>query len=217
METDQDGIIQRWYTMPIKDEVMTSEKSGAPAVSPGASSATTKPYSAQSSSNASVDTYYEQHRLRLDARRRGPPYLPPFLIFPEPFNWIFYAIMPVFMPIFMFGVVIVFILDSGRSRRRAKALMANYPAPTQRVTSTIQDRMTYTASRQEPYPHSAHDLEASIGGPPLAEEKDIRLELTDVQRRIIRNLNEGIDRTRWKKWLTWLPTVRNAHAAIVVR
>jgi hypothetical protein len=196
---------------------MPSEKSGAPAVSPHTSSATTKTNSNQSSSNASLDTCYEQHRLRLDARRRGPPFLPPFLIFPRPFNWMFYAIMPVFMPIFMFGVVIVFILDSGRSRQRAKALIANHPAPTQRVPSTIEDRMIYTTSRQDPYPHPAHDLEASIVASHSAEKKDVSLELTEVQRRIIRNLNEGIDQTRWKKWLTWLPAVRNAHAAIVVR
>jgi hypothetical protein len=196
---------------------MPNEQSGAPAVSPETSSVITKTKSTQSSSNASLDTCYEQHRLRLDAQRRGPPFLPPFLMFPRPFNWMFYAIMPVFMPIFMFGVVIVFILDSGRSRQRAKALIANHPLPTQSVTSKIQDRMVYTTSRQGSCPHPAYDLEASIGGLDHMGQRDIRLELTDVQRRIIRNLNEGIDQTRWKKWLTWLPTVRNAHAAIVVR
>jgi hypothetical protein len=319
--------------------------------------------------------------MRLDAKRKQAPFLPPFLVFPRPFNWIFYALTPVFMPVFMVGVVVAFFIDSGRSRRRAEAVSRNeplneaiatavaavrqspdgsggdsdsdgsvpepsdvrhssmqtagsmnmvrmrlntaarslsngmmrrttgfspesggesdddegpirldnrrvefsrneddsrrsssaestqseftlvdespvggddglgsilghikdwtrgdsirsqgnfaartnpapqgsVPSAQQRSVSPPQDRTQYTDSEPKPYPHPAHDPDASPQRPDLTEKKDVKLQLTDVQRRIIRNLNEGIDPTRWRKWLTWLPMVGNAHAAIVVR
>jgi hypothetical protein len=321
--------------------------------------------------------------MRLDAKRKKAPILPPFLVFRPPFNWIFYALTPVFMPVFMVGVVVAFIIDSGRSRRRAQAVVATQPLneaiatavakvgqmrtytdsspstgrlsperlfeqhssmetngamttvrmklnsaarslsnrmvrrttgfdpesggesdddgrimldsrrdsedssgqesrrssctdspqsdatlvdvspvggddglgsvlsnitkwsrgaaikpqvrpasssaraepglvppPTQRSQSQtmVKDRTEYKASgADKPYPHPAHDPSASPNRPDLTEKKDVKLELTDVQRRIIKNLNEGIDQTKWTKWLTWLPMVGNAHAAIVVR
>lgn len=320
--------------------------------------------------------------MRLDAKRKRAPFLPPFLVFRSPFNWIFYAFTPVFMPVFMVGVVIAFIIDSGRSRRRAKAVAGGQPLndaiatavvarrtssastvdsetghltperlfeqhssmqtsnamtmvrmklnsaarqlsnrmvrrttgfdpesggesdddgrimldsrrgsgtgssemsrssscsdspqsdetlvdvtppggddglgsvlssitswsrgasikpqvhpsssssrpehglvppPTQRSQSQadVNARTEYKASvGDKPYPHPAHDPTASPNRPDLTAIKDVKLELTDVQRRIIRNLNDGIDQTKWTKWLTWLPMVGNAHAAIVVR
>ena len=47
-----------------------------------------------------------------------------------------------------------------------------------------------------------------------AFKKDIELELTDVQRGNIRDMNGGLGQTRWRKWLTWFPRVPSAHAAI---
>ena len=89
--------------------------------------------------------------------------------------------------------------------------------PSSRTVSMSADRTKYIDSEPKPYPHPAHDPNASPQRPDLTEKKDVKLQLSDVQRRIIKNLNEGIDQQRFRKWLTWLPMVGNAHAAIVVR
>lgn len=82
------------------------------------------------------------------------------------------------------------------------------------VILSTDDRTSYKAAVQTPYPHPAHDSAASSEHSCSARKKDIELELTDVQRGNIRDMNEGIDQTRWRKWLTWFPRVRSAHAAI---
>ncbi|KAJ9090914.1 hypothetical protein QFC19_009339 [Naganishia cerealis] len=388
VETDDSGIIQRWYTVPIEDGVRKGNKTSPPGLartstSPHITSRARRPEASRALSTSKV----KQKRMRLTAKRLRPPILPPFLVFPRPFNWIFYAATPLFMPVFMVGVVIAFIIDSGRSRRRAKAVaghplnktiatavalasrtsnessgfsrsgtnspdyfsdqrslmqthgavdavrmrldsaarsmrnslirrttgfdpemdsdesdsergimldsrrssasstgdesrrsssaesaqtdmttsstlvndsppggddglgailsnIKHWPSnkrwshsrivngsrstkqdnyamsrpPTSRMHSTVENMTEYkTVCEDKPYPHPAHDLSASPHRPDLTKKKDVKLQLTDVQRRIIRNLNEGIDETRWRKWLTWLPMVGNAHAAITVR
>ncbi|KAJ9096808.1 hypothetical protein QFC21_005079 [Naganishia friedmannii] len=379
VETDDAGIIKRWYTIPVEDGVR-KENNARPTgpvrigTSPHTTSLTRRPGSSRALSTGNV----KQKRLRLNAKRKRPQILPPFLVFPRPFNWILYATTPIFMPIFMVGVVIAFVVDSGRSRRRAKAVTAKQPLndtiaaavslgaqmrnkssgssssgtsspnridnqhtsmqtqgamdtvrmrlnsaarsmsnnlicrttgfepdsgdesdddgrimldsprssassnagqskrsssaessqtdsttsstlveespvggddglgsilnnirhwsggnggkdthqtrntalrpPTSRMQSMVADKKDYKTSYDDkPYPHPAHDSSASPHRPDLTEKKDVKLELTDVQRRIIRNLNEGIDPLIWRKWLTWFPMVSNAHAAISVR
>ncbi|KAJ9121976.1 hypothetical protein QFC24_004559 [Naganishia onofrii] len=375
VETDDAGIIKRWYTVPVEDGIRkesTTRPTGPvrrPTL-PHTTSLTRRPGSSRALSTGKV----RQKRMRLNAKRKRPHILPPFLVFPRPFNWILYATTPIFMPIFMVGVVIAFVIDSGRSRRRAKAVTEEQPLndaiaaavslseqmrdtssrssssgtsspdridnqhsslqthgamdvvrmrlnsaarsmsnnlirrttgfdpdqhesddegriildsrrssassnaqqsrrssseestqsdsttsstlvnespvggddglgsilsnikhwsngkaiqqphnaairpPTSRMQSMVADKTEYkTSSGDKPYPHPAHDPSASPHRPDLTEKKDVKLELTDVQRRIIRNLNEGIDPDRWKRWLTFFPMVSNAHAAIVVR
>lgn len=379
VETDEARIIQRWYTVPIQDGVKQGHLPAPPPVprhvSTSASSARRPDMSRALSSSRR-----QPKRMRLDAKRIKPSILPPFLTFQPPFNWIFYALTPVFMPVFMVGVVVAFVIDSGRSRRRAAAVseeepinetiatavalvrqsqdgagegsdsgsvapepasvrhsplqtagsmnmvrrrlntaarsfsngmirrttgfapesegesddegairlgehqseldsngsesrrsssaestqseftlvnespaagddglglmlgsIRNWPTsipaksrddhvqppnvpvensgllPSSRTVSMSADRTKYIDSEPKPYPHPAHDPNASPQRPDLTEKKDVKLQLSDVQRRIIKNLNEGIDQQRFRKWLTWLPMVGNAHAAIVVR
>lgn len=382
VETDDASIIRRWYTVPVQDGVRKGYSPSHPTFSRNPSSQAGGLPRRPEPSRALSTSRTKQKRMRLDAKRKKAPFLPPFLVFRPPFNWIFYALTPVFMPVFMVGVVVAFIIDSGRSRRRAQAVVAMQPLnesiatavakagqtrtvnqadsntgslsperlfeqhssmqtngamttvrmklnsaarslsnrmvrrttgfdpesggesddegrimldsrgsessspessrrssctdspqsdatlvdvtpvggddgvgsvlsnianwsrgaaikpqarptsssvrpepglvppPTQRSQSQtmVKDRTEYKASDgDKPYPHPAHDPSASPNRPDLTEKKDVKLELTDVQRRIIRNLNEGVDQTKWTKWLTWLPMVGNAHAAIVVR
>lgn len=379
VETDDAGIIQRWYTVPIQDGVKQAERPVPPTLARNASSAVTTFARRPDMSRALSSSRRRPKRMRLDTKRKQPSVLPPFLVFRPPFNWIFYALTPVFMPVFMVGVVVAFMIDSGRSRRRAEAVSRNEPlnetiatavalvrqsqdssdgdsdsngsppepssvrhtsmqtagsmnmvrmrlntaarslsngmirrttgfspesggesddegpirldnrraqvgddeadsrrsssaessqsestlvdvspvggddglglmlghikdwtrgvsvrsqgthtsrsnppiadpaAPPQSTASISRDRTEYTDSTPRPYPHPAHDPKASPQRPDLTKSKDVKLQLTDFQRRIIKNLNEGIDPVRWRKWLTWLPMVGNAHAAIVVR
>ncbi|KAJ9123818.1 hypothetical protein QFC24_003595 [Naganishia onofrii] len=364
VETDEAGIIQRWYTVPIEDGVRKG-KPDPPVL---------------------FERYlcHAQRTISDDQTLCRPPIFPPFLVFPRPFNWMLYASTPIFMPVFMVGVVIVFIVDSGRSRRRAKQAAGDQPLnetiataisitsrkgedltassssctssfdrlldqrssiqipdtvdtvrkrldsaaktmnnnlvrkttgfdpelgsdesdaelqitlgtssshtspdqsrrsssgdssqtdlstsstlvnestlggddglgsilndlrhwpngteahqrhgpapqsmrqqnttlhpPSSRMHSMVADRTEYKTSYDDkPFPHPAHDHSAYPHRPDLTAKKDVKLELTDVQRRMIRNLNRGIDATIWRKWLTWLPNVGNAHAAISVR
>lgn len=381
VETDDANIIRRWYTVPVQDGVRKGYSPSQPTLSRNPSSQGANLARRPEPSRALSTSRTRQKRMRLDAKRKRAPFLPPFLVFRPPFNWIFYALTPVVMPVFMVGVVIAFIIDSGQSRRRARAVagaqplneaiatavvaqrarsdsnadsdtgllepdrlfeqhssmqtnnamsmvrmklnsaarqLSNrlvrrttgfdpesegesddegrivldsrrgsetgssemsrsssctdspqsdatlvavtppggddglgsvlssitswshgapikpyvrstpsfrpehglVPPPTQRSQSqtALQDKMQYKVSRKDkPYPHPAHDPSASPNRPDLTAIKDVKLELTDVQRRIIRNLNDGIDQNRWVKWLTWLPMVGNSHAAIVVR
>ncbi|KAJ9107445.1 hypothetical protein QFC21_000898 [Naganishia friedmannii] len=387
VETDEAGIIQRWFTVPVEDAVREGKARPKGPVRAPTSPHSTYSYQRSEATISASTGRAEQKRLGRMAKRKRPPIFPPFLVFPRPFNWILYASTPVFMPIFMVGVVIAFVIDSGRSRRRARSLAGEQPltetvatvvslasrkgsdpsAPsssrtsspdrlldqrlsmqspggmetvhkrpdavartmsnnmvrrttgcdsamyidesddeiqitldldtrirsasngtdqsrrfrseqlsetesstsstlvnessvgkndgvgsilnnikhwskgkithprssssrpflqrnatlrptTSKMHSMVADRTEYKASYEdEPYPHPAHDSSASPHRPESTEKKDVKLELTDVQRRIIRNLNEGIEPSRFKKWLTWFPMVRNAHAAISVR
>lgn len=378
VETDDASIIRRWYTVPVQDGVRKGYSPSQPTFSRNPSSQTGGLHRRPEPSRALSTSRSRQKRMRLDAKRIKAPILPPFLVFRPPFNWMFYALTPVIMPVFIVGVVIAFIFDSGRSRRRAQAVVAMQPLneaiatavakagqtrtdtddtgrlsperlfeqhssmqtngamttvrmklnsaarslsnrmvrrttgfdpesggesddesgimlqsqgsesespessrrssctdspqsdatlidvtpvggddglgsvlssitkwsrgapikphvrstaassrpeqglvppPTQRSQSQtdMNDRTVYTSGRDKPYPHPAHDPSASPNRPDLTGKKDVKLELTDVQRRIIDNLNQGINPTKWTKWLTWLPMVGNAHAAIVVR
>ena len=195
VETDKDLIVQRWHTAPV----CGAKKSDDRGVYQACAYALTQSVSRCDTQMTSKDTskpLFTEHRLRLDAKRKKPPFLPPFLLFPQPFNWFSYACMPIFMPIFMLGVVIVFIFDSKQSRKRAKAILCNHPQPTQKIDTSTEDRTRYTASEGTSYLHPAHDAADPIGNIRTRQRRDTRLELTDVQRRIIRNLNEGIDQRR---------------------
>ncbi|KAJ9113624.1 hypothetical protein QFC22_005932, partial [Naganishia vaughanmartiniae] len=375
VETDDAGIVKRWYTVPVEHGVRKEKKARPTAplrtpTPPHVTSLTRRPGSSRAVSTGKV----KQKRMRLNAKRKRPQTLPPFLAFPRPFNWLVYAATPILMPIFMVGVVIAFVVDSGRSRRRALSVAANQPLndtiaaavtlgeqkpdrssrsdssetslpdsivdhhssmqthgamniarmrlnsaarsmsnnlirrttgfdpcsgdesddggvmldsrrssessytghdrrsssaessktdsttsstlvdespvggddglgsilnnirhwsngkdtqqsrntalrpPTSRMQSMTAGKAEYKTSYDDkPYSHPAHDISASPHRPDLTEKKDVKLELTDVQRRIIRNLNEGIDQLKWRKWLTWFPMVSNAHATIAVR
>jgi hypothetical protein len=384
VETDEAGIIQRWYTVPIEDGVRKGKARPTGPLRtlsvPHSTHDIRRPETLRSLSTGKG----EPKRMRLKAKRKRPPIFPPFLVFPRPFNWMLYASTPIFMPVFMVGVVIVFIVDSGRSRRRAKQAAGDQPLnetiatalsitsrkgedltasssscassadhlldqrssiqipdpvdtvrnrldsaartmnndlvrkttgfdpelgsdesdaelqitlgtssshtspdqsrrsssgdssqtdlstsstlvnesplggddglgsilndlrhwpngteahqrhrpapqsmrqqnttlrpPSSRMLPMVADRTDYKTSYDDkPFPHPAHDHSAYPHRPDLTAKKDVKLELTDVQRRMIRNLNRGIDATIWRKWLTWLPNVGNAHAAISVR
>lgn len=378
VETDDAGIIQRWYTVPIEDGVRKGKaRPTGPVRTPSSLHSTLHNRRPEISRSVSTNKT-EQKRMRLKGKRKRPPIFPPFLVFPWPFNWILYASTPIFMPVFMIGVVIAFIIDSGRSRRRARPMDGDQPLnetiatavslasrrgdnlfasssafspyfvsdrawsfqstgpmetvgrildsaartmsntlirrttgfdpelgsdesdsemqvaldtrssstsnsaeqsrrsssaqssqtdmsttstlvnespvrgddgigsvlnnirhwprdngvnqsrqpdprsnkqhirpPSSRMHSMVAESSEYKTSYDDkPYPHPAHDPLASPHRADLTGKKDVKLELTDVQRRIIRNLNEG---ARCKKWLTWFPMVRNAHAAISVR
>jgi hypothetical protein len=47
--------------------------------------------------------------------------------------------------------------------------------------------------------------------------RDSKLQMTPIQSRVAEMLNRGLDPQKTRKYLTWFPSVPNAHAAIVVR
>lgn len=53
--------------------------------------------------------------------------------------------------------------------------------------------------------------------PPLPSPRDSKLQMTPIQLRVAEMLNRGLDPRKTRKYLTWFPSVPNAHAAIVVR
>jgi hypothetical protein len=55
------------------------------------------------------------------------------------------------------------------------------------------------------------------GNPLLPGPRDSKLQMTPIQLRVAEMLNRGLDPQKTRKYLTWFPSVPNAHAAIVVR
>jgi hypothetical protein len=55
------------------------------------------------------------------------------------------------------------------------------------------------------------------GNPLSPGLRDSKLQMTPVQLRVAEMLNRGLDPQKTRKYLTWFPSVPNAHAAIVVR
>jgi hypothetical protein len=55
------------------------------------------------------------------------------------------------------------------------------------------------------------------GNPSLSSPRDSKLQMTPIQLRVAEMLNRGLDPQKTRKYLTWFPSVPNAHAAIVVR
>jgi hypothetical protein len=55
------------------------------------------------------------------------------------------------------------------------------------------------------------------GNPLLPGPRDSKLQMTPIQLRVAEMLNRGLDPLKTRKYLTWFPSVPNAHAAIVVR
>jgi hypothetical protein len=55
------------------------------------------------------------------------------------------------------------------------------------------------------------------GNPSLPSPRDSKLQMTPIQLRVAEMLNRGLDPQKTRKYLTWFPSVPNAHAAIVVR
>jgi hypothetical protein len=59
---------------------------------------------------------------------------------------------------------------------------------------------------------------ADLNGDPLSPgPRDSKLQMTPIQLRVAEMLNRGLDPQKTRKYLTWFPSVPNAHAAIVVR
>lgn len=55
------------------------------------------------------------------------------------------------------------------------------------------------------------------GNPLSPGPRDSKLQMTPIQLRVAEMLNRGLDPQKTRKYLTWFPSVPNAHAAIVVR
>ncbi|KAJ7091355.1 DUF676-domain-containing protein [Mycena belliarum] len=141
----------------------------------------------------------------------GRPMLPPFLRFRFPLNIVFYAMLPLLVPVVLSFAIVRLSLAARSSRARIKLL--------EKDASSTQKLAHILAQLEKQVEHAVVDFiddEATIPDPERALSKSARKEqpiLTSTQRRIAAALN----RLPIKKERAYFPDALNSHAVIICR
>lgn len=137
------------------------------------------------------------------------PFLPPFLRFKFPFNFVVYALLPVLIPAIVALLITRFALASHSSRSRIKLL-------EKESTSNGKKRLIHILSEIE------HEMEAAVAD--LIDDPDpapvYQLELNRTQPIITpehKRIAAWLNTLPIKKELAYFENVVNSHAMIVCR